>query len=255
MLALGLDTALFSCSAALLRDGKVIAARALPLEKGHAEHLAPLAAELFEDAGATIKDLDRIGVVVGPGGFAGVRVGVAFARGLCIGTRAKAVGVTSLEALALSAAGASRLRKSARSGEGRDERGADAEASFDSEADATAAIVNAYRGEVYAALYSRTGEMLIEPFAAAPSAALDRLIAAGAGKAAAIGDGVRLVDPKAEHFIDLGAPPIDAGEVARYAAAAPEPVEPPAPLYLRNPDARHAAPSAFAALLLKEGEH
>lgn len=125
-----------------------------------------------------------------------------------------------------------------------------------------AAVVNAYRGEVYAALYSANGETLIEPFVAAPRATLERLLAATSPAPPreemrgllAVGDGVRLVDPQAEYFLDLGAPPIDAVVVARYAAAAPEPEGPPAPLYLRNPDARPAKPSAFAALLLKECE-
>ncbi|NWG72103.1 MAG: tRNA (adenosine(37)-N6)-threonylcarbamoyltransferase complex dimerization subunit type 1 TsaB [Parvularculaceae bacterium] len=228
MLALGLDTALSSCSAALVRDGAVLASRVLPLEKGHAERLAPIVAEVIADAGADIADIDRVGVVVGPGGFAGVRVGVAFARGLAIGTRIKVVGIDSLAALARTAkAGA---------------------------AGCVAAIVDAHRGEVYAALY-KGDRTLVSTFAAAPGEAMARLLAAGAADAAAVGDGVRLVDPDASHFVDLGAPPIDAAEVARFAGAAPEPSAAPAPLYLRNPDARPSAPSAFAALLLREGEH
>jgi tRNA threonylcarbamoyladenosine biosynthesis protein TsaB len=232
MLTLGLDTALSSCSVALLRDGRVIAASARPLEKGHAEHLAPMARDVLAEAGVHARDLDRVGVVVGPGGFAGVRVGVAFARGLALGTRLKAVGVASLAALARGAFGTGRI----------------------------AAVVNAHRGEVYAALYDETGT-LIEPFAAAPETALSRLLGFNErvdgrsvlGRSRAIGDGVPLIDPKAEHFDWLGAPAIDAAVVARLAAAAPEPTAPPSPLYLRDPDARPSAPSAFAALLYGEG--
>ncbi|MEQ1930091.1 MAG: tRNA (adenosine(37)-N6)-threonylcarbamoyltransferase complex dimerization subunit type 1 TsaB [Parvularculaceae bacterium] len=209
MLTLGIDTALSSCSVAVLDGALVLASRSLLLEKGHAEHLAPLVVEALAEVGIAARELDRAGVVVGPGGFAGVRVGVAFARGLAIGTRLKTVGMTSLEALARGVAEA---------------------------AGPVAAVVNANRGEVYAALYDADA-ILIEPFVAAPEAALQRLIAAGANGAAAVGDGVRLVDPRGAHFRDLGAPPIDPAVVARFAAAALAPTAAPAPLYLRDPDA------------------
>ena len=71
--------------------------------RGHAERLAPMVSELLEDAGIRPRSLDRIGVNIGPGGFAGTRVGVAFARGLALSTGMKALGVSNLDALALRA--------------------------------------------------------------------------------------------------------------------------------------------------------
>ena len=53
-------------------------------ERGHAERLMPMIAEVMEDAGLAFSDLDRIAVTVGPGTFTGVRVGVAAARGLAL---------------------------------------------------------------------------------------------------------------------------------------------------------------------------
>src|SRR5262249_12447118 len=50
-------------------------------------------------AGIAFSDLRRIAVVVGPGSFTGVRVGVAFARGLALAMDIPAAGVSSLEAL------------------------------------------------------------------------------------------------------------------------------------------------------------
>ncbi len=52
----------------------------------------------MSQAGAELNALDRIAVVTGPGSFTGVRVGVAFARGLALATGAPCLGVTSLEA-------------------------------------------------------------------------------------------------------------------------------------------------------------
>jgi tRNA threonylcarbamoyladenosine biosynthesis protein TsaB len=51
------------------------------------------------EAGVAFADLNRVAIVVGPGSFTGVRVGVAFARGLSLSLDIPAVGVTSLEAI------------------------------------------------------------------------------------------------------------------------------------------------------------
>jgi tRNA threonylcarbamoyladenosine biosynthesis protein TsaB len=219
MLVLGIDTALATCSAAVLEDGAVLAAGVLAAEKGHAERLAPLVVEILAAAGVGARDLDRIGVVVGPGGFAGVRVGVAFARGLMLGTKAKAVGATSLEALAAPLRGR-----------------------------CVAAILDARRGDVYAARYDADGGILLAPFVASADDARARLLAAGAQGEAAVGDGLDLVDPQARHFARTGLAAIDPAEVARLAAAAPEPLSPPSPVYLRALDAKPASPSRFSGV-------
>ncbi len=97
MVILGLNTVGQTCEAALLRDGAVLAdARETPAE-GAAARLAPLAEELLRSAGLGWPDIDRIAVVAGPGSFTGVRVGVAFARGLALALDRPAVGLTTLE--------------------------------------------------------------------------------------------------------------------------------------------------------------
>jgi tRNA threonylcarbamoyladenosine biosynthesis protein TsaB len=221
MLALGIDTALKSCSAAILDDRAVLAAERLPLEKGHAEHLAPMVARVLASAGVAVKDLDRVGVIVGPGGFAGVRVGLAFARGLGLGTKLKVVGVTSLAALAAAVR----------------------------EAKLIAAVIDARRDQVYAALYE-SGVVREAPFVASPTEALSRLSAVARGeRVALVGDGVGLLGTPPPHFFAAGAAAeIDPAIVARIALEAPAPVAPPAPLYLRPPDAKPGAPSPFAGI-------
>ncbi|MCC5996233.1 MAG: tRNA (adenosine(37)-N6)-threonylcarbamoyltransferase complex dimerization subunit type 1 TsaB, partial [Oceanicaulis sp.] len=94
-----IDTATSWCACAL-EAGGTVHARALDIGRGHAEVLAPWVRDMLADAGCEPRDLHRIGVNTGPGGFAGVRVGVAFARGLALASRAQAVGVDALAAWA-----------------------------------------------------------------------------------------------------------------------------------------------------------
>jgi len=68
------------------------------MTRGQDARLAGLCEELLAEAGVTPKELKRIAVVTGPGSFTGVRVGVAFARGLALALDIPCIGVTSLEA-------------------------------------------------------------------------------------------------------------------------------------------------------------
>jgi tRNA threonylcarbamoyladenosine biosynthesis protein TsaB len=99
MLILGINTAGDTCEAALVRDGAVIGALWESMTQGHDARLAPVVDQVMREADVAFSDLNRIAVVVGPGSFTGVRVGVAFARGLALALEASAVGVSSLEAL------------------------------------------------------------------------------------------------------------------------------------------------------------
>lgn len=99
MLVLGINTAGDACETALVRDGVLVALLSEPMTHGHDARLAPLVEQLMREQRLAFGDLDRIAVVVGPGSFTGVRVGVAFARSLALAAEAVAVGVSSLEAL------------------------------------------------------------------------------------------------------------------------------------------------------------
>jgi tRNA threonylcarbamoyladenosine biosynthesis protein TsaB len=104
MLVLGINTVSDVCEAALVRGSRLVAQRSEPMAQGHDARLAPLVDELMRAAGVGFADLDRIAVIVGPGSFTGVRVGVAFARGLALALDKPAVGVSSLEAIAFGSA-------------------------------------------------------------------------------------------------------------------------------------------------------
>lgn len=60
--------------------------------------LAGLVSDICNSAGVGFKSITRIGVVVGPGSFTGLRVGLAFAKGLGLVLKIPVIGVTSLEA-------------------------------------------------------------------------------------------------------------------------------------------------------------
>ena len=55
---------------------------------------------LLAKVGATLDDVKRVMVTVGPGSFSGLRTGVAFCQGLCFSGKRNLYGVTTLQALA-----------------------------------------------------------------------------------------------------------------------------------------------------------
>ncbi|MDP3173606.1 MAG: tRNA (adenosine(37)-N6)-threonylcarbamoyltransferase complex dimerization subunit type 1 TsaB, partial [Phenylobacterium sp.] len=81
-MVLGLDTCLDACSVAVRDGARILAASSEAMARGHQERLAPLAAEVMAAAGLRFDQLGRVGVTVGPGSFTGLRVGLAFAKGL-----------------------------------------------------------------------------------------------------------------------------------------------------------------------------
>lgn len=99
-----IDTATPSTVAAVLRaDGRVFEARDDPgpgERPGHATRVLALLERALADAGLSWPEVPRIGVGVGPGGFTGLRIGIATARGLAQSHGLELVGVSSLEALA-----------------------------------------------------------------------------------------------------------------------------------------------------------
>ncbi len=68
------------------------------MSKGHDVRLAICTQKAVNDAGVTYDDIGSIVVIAGPGSFTGVRVGVAFARGLGLALDIPVIGVSSLEA-------------------------------------------------------------------------------------------------------------------------------------------------------------
>ena len=210
MRVLVIDTALGLCTAGVfeVEDGRArtLGLRSEAMAKGHQERLAGMARDAVAEAGG-FAVVERIGVTVGPGSFTGLRVGLAFAQGLGAALGRPVVGISTLDALAASAAG-----------EG-----------------PAAALIDARRGQVYARFWR--GGVGQGPAEALPiEAARARAAALGAG-ARLIGSGAALVaDGLVEAVIvDLAGPSPEA--LARLTAAADPAGSPPRPIYLRAPDA------------------
>lgn len=100
MRVLALDTCLSACSVAVWQDGVILAKDWRPMQRGHAEALLPMVEHVRAQSGLDYRALDRLAVSIGPGSFAGVRVGLAAARGICVARGLPLVGVSTFELLA-----------------------------------------------------------------------------------------------------------------------------------------------------------
>ncbi|MEQ8301581.1 MAG: tRNA (adenosine(37)-N6)-threonylcarbamoyltransferase complex dimerization subunit type 1 TsaB [Hyphomonas sp.] len=98
MLILALNTAFAALEGAVVGDGEILADARDDMTRGQDRQLPDFVERLLASAGVTLAEIDRIAVVTGPGSFTGIRIGVAYARGLSLVTGAECVGVTSLEA-------------------------------------------------------------------------------------------------------------------------------------------------------------
>lgn len=100
MRILALDAALARCSAAIVIDDALIAARQSDATRGHAALLPVMANDVLAEAALSATQLDLVAVTVGPGSFTGIRAGLALAHGIALAAGIPVVGVTVGEALA-----------------------------------------------------------------------------------------------------------------------------------------------------------
>lgn len=96
---LGIDTASPHGSVALIADGALFAVAPLP-PGGHSSGLASAAEQLARSAGIALASLSGIAVSRGPGSFTGLRIGLAWAKGLSMGAAIPLALVSAHEAAA-----------------------------------------------------------------------------------------------------------------------------------------------------------
>ena len=112
MTVLAIDCSGPVCAAAIADESgqTILAQYSEDIGRGHAERLPAIAENVLDEAGMTLPDLTRISVTIGPGSFAGIRVGVSFARGLALALGVPAVGVSTLAAIGVPLAQANNAR-------------------------------------------------------------------------------------------------------------------------------------------------
>ena len=220
---LACDTSQQACSVALaLGDGTVLGDDRV-IGRGHAEILPDMVAAMLAQGGVTADAVSRFGVTLGPGTFAGVRVGLAAMRAMALVARYKnkAAGVYGVGALEVLAAGLA--------------------AQDNPDGLPIGVAVDARRGRFYCQSFTGAGAAENEAAVLTPQdfiAAHEqrKMIILGTGGAVlqekfAVPKNWQIFDaplyPKAKNIIPLVAamPPRDAN------------APPPAPLYLRPPDA------------------
>ena len=215
MKILAFDCAGGSCSAAVIDDGIVLARHLEAMERGHAEVMMPMIAAVLAEAHVTPMALDLIAVTTGPGGFTGVRIGLAAARGLALATGIPAIGVDCFAAVAVATA---------------------------VPPDWTLVVaLESKRAELYLRVCAPD---LGPPMLVAPDAWNDWV---PPGAVLLAGDGAaRLAQAlgRRDLVVAPGSGLVDAVDVARVAASLWQAGErpAPAPLYLRPPDTTPAAP-------------
>lgn len=100
MKILALDTCFDTCSVTLLIDGSVHITKLEERYSMQAERLLLMIEELLSEANLIYSDLDYISVTIGPGGFTGVRIGLAAAYGICIVSKIPLIYFSTLEVVA-----------------------------------------------------------------------------------------------------------------------------------------------------------
>ena len=100
MLILAFESSARPASAALVRDGRLLAQSLQCSALTHSRTLLPMAEDLLKNTGVKLEELDAIAVAHGPGSFTGIRIGVSTVKGLCWGAEKPCVGVSTLEAMA-----------------------------------------------------------------------------------------------------------------------------------------------------------
>ena len=102
MLILAFETSAKAASVALTEDGKLLGESYQNTGLTHSQTLLTMAEDLMKTCGCDVNDITHVAVAAGPGSFTGVRIGVAAAKGFAWGRQLPCIGVSTLEAMALS---------------------------------------------------------------------------------------------------------------------------------------------------------
>jgi len=205
-------------SLALVSGDRLLKERTLPHGRQYVERLAPAIAELVDELDNGLASVDGLAVAIGPGTFSGIRVGIATVKGIALALGTPVVGISSLDALAW---------QGLQPGE------------------TGAAVIDARRKEIYAALYRREADRLdalstpmlmsMEDFGSLSADHRGKLIACGDPVVAELAEinaslvARPVVPPSATACVHLARARFEAGKADALHALAP--------LYIRRSDA------------------
>lgn len=134
MISLFVDTALSYIRIAILKDNKLLDSINEKCEKNMSALFDQKIKDTFEKNNLTFKQIDKIYTVTGPGSFTGIRVGMTFSKVLAFALNKKITPISELQVLATTKA----------------------------DTDFIAPLIDARRGYVYAGIYDKDLNMIIE---------------------------------------------------------------------------------------------
>ncbi len=97
---LGIDTSSTDLSVGIYIENRPLAFFCRFLGNSHAEHIVSAITNLLDASGIAETEISNIAISTGPGSFTGLRIGIAFVKGFCIGKDIKALPLSSLFILA-----------------------------------------------------------------------------------------------------------------------------------------------------------
>ena len=162
MKVLAVETSTLAGGAALLDGEQVVGEYTLNVRTTHSERLLAAVDRLLQDAGWTPRVLEGIAVALGPGSFTGLLIGVSTVKALAFSLKIPVAAVSTLEALAWA---------------------------LPFTRDPVCPVLDARKGEVYAALFHWEGDSLVrdwEDQALDPEEVCSRLF----GPVVFVGDGI-----------------------------------------------------------------
>jgi tRNA threonylcarbamoyladenosine biosynthesis protein TsaB len=99
-IVLGIDTALGQTSISLCDGARELAGKHVFERESQASMLLSWVEAVLGDAGLWYSDVDALSVAIGPGGFTGIRVGLAAARGIALAANKPLYGFSTMEMMA-----------------------------------------------------------------------------------------------------------------------------------------------------------
>ena len=100
MMILALESSATACSAALSRDGELVAQTWQNSGLTHSRTLLPMVDSMLKNCEMTLEKVDVVAVAAGPGSFTGLRIGVATAKGLAWAEDKDCAACSTLESMA-----------------------------------------------------------------------------------------------------------------------------------------------------------